>query len=263
MDIMRRFREDLRKYWKYTQYAAKSQLKSEVASSYLNWLWWILDPLLFMLVYTFIALVVFKKSVEYFPVFVFIGLTCWNFFNKCVLGSVKVVKNNRQIVTKVYIPKFLLVVQKMLVNGFKMVISFALVLIMMVIYQVPVTWKILYFFPIMLVLILLTFGFSNIMLHFGVFVDDLQNVMTVVLRLIFYMSGIFYSISHTVPEPYQTILLKCNPVAFIMDSLRRCMLYSQMPGRKLIIIWGLIGLILSFISVKIVYKYENSYVKVI
>src|SRR5699024_9189053 len=128
MDTIRRFREDLKKYWKYTRYAAKSQLKSEVASSYLNWLWWILDPLLFMLVYTFIALVVFKKSVEYFPVFVFIGLTCWNFFNKCVLGSVKVVKNNRQIVTKVYIPKFLLVVQKMLVNGFKMVISFALVL---------------------------------------------------------------------------------------------------------------------------------------
>ena len=136
-----RFKNDLQKYWKYTQYAAKSQLKSEVASSYLNWLWWILDPLLFMLVYTFIALIVFKKSVEYFPVFVFIGLTCWNFFNKCVLGSVKVVKNNRQIVTKVYIPKFLLVVQKMLVNGFKMVISFGLVIIMMVIYQVPVTWK--------------------------------------------------------------------------------------------------------------------------
>ena len=89
-----RFKNDLQKYWKYTQYAAKSQLKSEVASSYLNWLWWILDPLLFMLVYTFIALIVFKKSVEYFPVFVFIGLTCWNFFNKCVLGSVKVVKQS-------------------------------------------------------------------------------------------------------------------------------------------------------------------------
>ncbi len=172
-------------------------------------------------------------------------------------------ENNRQIVTKVYIPKFLLVVQKMLVNGFKMVISFGLVIIMMVIYQVPVTWKILYFFPLMLVLVLLTFGISNIMLHFGVFVDDLQNVMTVVLRLIFYMSGIFYSIGQTVPEPYQTILLKCNPMAFIMDSLRRCMLYSQLPGRKMLIIWGVIGLILSVISVKLVYKYENSYVKVI
>lgn len=160
----------------------------------------VLDPLLFMLVYTFIALIVFKKSVEYFPVFVFIGLTCWNFFNKCVLGSVKVVKNNRQIVTKVYIPKFLLVVQKMLVNGFKMVISFGLVIIMMVIYQVPVTWKILYFFPLMLVLVLLTFGISNIMLHFGVFVDDLQNVMTVGAASDFlHVRVSFYPLGQTVP----------------------------------------------------------------
>lgn len=258
-----RFVNDSKKYWKYTTYAAKSELKSEVASSYLNWLWWILDPLLFMLVYTFIALIVFKKSVQYFPVFVFIGLTSWNFFNKTVIGSVKLVKMNKQIVTKVYLPKFVLVLQKLMVNGFKMMVSFALVLVMMVFYKVPVTWKILYMIPLLIVLVIFTFGVSMIMLHFGVFVDDLFNVTTVLLRLLFYMSGIFYSISQTIPEPYQTLLLKCNPMAFLMDSMRRCMLYSQMPGRKLIILWGLISLIISVIAVKVVYKYENSYVKVI
>ena len=151
----------------------------------------------------------------------------------------------------------------MLVNGFKMLISFGLVLVMMVIYQVPITWRILYFIPLLLILVLLTFGISNIMLHFGVFVDDLQNVMTVVLRLIFYMSGIFYSIGQTVPEPYQTLLLKGNPVAFLMDSMRRCMLYGQLPGRKMMLVWLLAGILLSAVSVKIIYKYENSYVKVI
>lgn len=258
-----KFVNDMKKYWKYTKYAAKSELKSEVASSYLNWLWWILDPLLFMLVYTFIALIVFKKSVQYFPVFVFIGLTSWNFFNKTVIGSVKLVKMNKQIVTKVYLPKFVLVLQKLLVNGFKMIISFALVIVMMAVYKVPVTWNILYMIPLLIVLVLLTFGISNIMLHFGVFVDDLFNVMTVLLRLMFYMSGIFYSISQTVPHPYQDILLKCNPMAFLMDSMRNCMLYSHMPGRKLMLLWGLIGLIISLISIKLIYKYENSYVKVI
>ncbi|HIX59691.1 MAG TPA: ABC transporter permease [Candidatus Blautia gallistercoris] len=258
-----RFVNDLKKYWKYTKYAAKSELKSEVASSYLNWLWWILDPLLFMLVYTFIAMVVFRKSVQYFPVFVFIGLTSWNFFNKTVIGSVKLVKANKQIVTKVYLPKFVLVLQKLLVNGFKMMISFILVLIMMVIYRVPVTWNILFMIPLLMVLVILTFGVSNIMMHFGVFVDDLFNVMTVLLRLTFYMSGIFYSISQTVPEPYQTILLKCNPMAFIMDSMRNCMLYSTTPEIWLILIWGAVGVLLTVIAIRVVYKYENSYVKVI
>ena len=44
---MNRFIKDTKKYWKYTIYAAKSQLKTEVANSYLNWIWWILEPLLY------------------------------------------------------------------------------------------------------------------------------------------------------------------------------------------------------------------------
>ena len=43
----------MKKYWKYAIYSSKAQLKAEVANSYLNWLWWILDPLCFMLIYVF------------------------------------------------------------------------------------------------------------------------------------------------------------------------------------------------------------------
>ena len=259
---MKRFIVDLKKYYKYAKYSAKSDLKAEVASSYLNWLWWVLDPLLFMLVYTFIAIVVFRSGVQYFPVFVFIGLTLWNFFNKTVIGSVKIIRNNSAIVTKVYIPKFVLILQKMMVNGFKMLVSFALVIIMMGIYRIPVTWNILYMIPILLVLGILTFGICCFMLHFGVFVDDLYNVMNVVLRLVFYMSGIFYSIGDRVPEPFRSILLKCNPVSMLMESSRRCMIYSGAPYRKLIVVWGVIGVLLCTLGIKLIYKYENSYVKV-
>ena len=52
---MKRFKSDFKKYFAYAKFSARSDLKSEVASSYLNWLWWVLDPMLFMLVYTFIA----------------------------------------------------------------------------------------------------------------------------------------------------------------------------------------------------------------
>lgn len=259
---MKHFIDDLKKYFGYTKYSAKSDLKSEVASSYLNWLWWILDPLLFMLVYTFIAVIVFDSSKQFFPIFVFIGLTLWSFFNKTVIGSVKIIRNNSAIVSKVYIPKYMLIFQKMMVNGFKMMVSFALVIVMMVIWQVPVTLNILYMFPIVVVLVLITFGLSCIVLHFGVFVDDLHNVMTVVLRLMFYMSGIFYSIGDRVPEPYKSILLECNPISMLLESSRMCMLYSSVPYRKLIIFWGIVGLLLSIIGIRVIYKYENSYVKV-
>ena len=79
---MKRFIDDIKKYNKYAMYSAKSGLKSEVANSYLSWMWWILDPLLFMLVYSFISIIVFGKGEQYFPIFVFIGLSSWTFFDK-------------------------------------------------------------------------------------------------------------------------------------------------------------------------------------
>ena len=108
--MFNRFKDDLKKYWKYAIYSSKAQLKSEIANSYLNWLWWVLDPLCFMLIYVFMFGYVFKSKEQYFAIFVFVGITLWDFFNKCLLQSVKIIKNNKPIVSKVYIPKFILLV---------------------------------------------------------------------------------------------------------------------------------------------------------
>ena len=260
---MKRFLNDFKKYYKYTVYSAKSELKSEIANSHLSWLWWILDPMLFMLVYTFISVIVFSTNEKYFPVFVFIGLSSWTFFEKTVKQSVKLVSSNSAIVSKVYIPKYMLIFVKMYANGFKMLISFGLVAVMMVIYRIPVTFNILYMIPFFLLLGLITFGVSTFMLHFGVFIEDLSNVINVVLRLAFYLSGIFYSIPKRLDEPYSTILLKVNPVAFIMDALRNCMIYCKTPDAKIMILWFIVAAVLSVLGVRVIYKYENSYVKVI
>ena len=72
---MKRFWKDIKRYMPYAKYATKSGLKSEVASSHLSWLWWILDPILFMLVYWFIFMVIFGQKKEYFHIFVFVGLS--------------------------------------------------------------------------------------------------------------------------------------------------------------------------------------------
>ncbi|MBR2528350.1 MAG: ABC transporter permease [Blautia sp.] len=259
---MQRFLKDLKRFWAYTVYSAKSDLKDEVASSYLNWLWWILDPLLFMCVYTFIALAVFHQGVPYFPVFVFIGLTLWNFFDKSVLQSVKAVRNNGSVVSRVYFPKYILVINRILVNGFKMMVSFVLIVVLMLIYRVPVSLNVFYVIPILMELTLFTFGVSCIVLHFGVFIDDLYNVIQVVLKLLFYLSGVFYDISRRVEEPLNSILLDLNPVSMLMQSARQCLLYQNHPDLKLMGIHTAISFLLCIIGIKVIYQYENSYVKV-
>ena len=52
---MKRFFKDLKKYKNYILYATWAELKSEIINSYLGWLWLILEPLCFMLIYTFLA----------------------------------------------------------------------------------------------------------------------------------------------------------------------------------------------------------------
>ena len=260
---MKRLLRDLKKYRWYLLYSAKSELRAEVAGSYLNWLWWILDPLLFMLVYTFVVRVVFTAKEQYFAAFVLIGLTAWNFFNKSVQGSVNVIRKNKSVVSKIYLPKYLLVLTNMMVLAFKMAISFVLIFVLMLILRVPVTGYILHAVPILLVLLVVTFGISTIFMHFGVFVRDLYNVTALLLRLIFYMTGVFYSIPLRVPAPYGAILLRINPLAFLTESLRGALLYGAAPDYLLLGVWFVIGLALTAIGITTVYRYENSYAKVI
>lgn len=260
---MKRFFYNMRKYWNYSNYAAKSELKSEVANSYLNWLWWILDPISFMIIYTFMVQIVFKSSEPYFPVFIFVGLTCWNYFNTTVSGSVKLVSTNKAIVTKVYVPKYVLLLVKCLKNMFKMFISWVLVIVLMLIFKVPFHFTMLWWFLIIPVLFVVTFGVSTILLHFGIFVEDLFNITNIVLKLLFYLSGVFYSIGTRISGIAAGLLIKLNPIAFIMDQCRNVMIYNQLPDFKWLAIWFVAGCVLSWIGVSIIHKYENSYAKVI
>lgn len=264
---MKKFITDVKKFLNYSIYNIKAELKSEVAGSFLSWLWWILDPLLYMLVYAFVASIIFGASSKpYFLVFVFIGLNCWQFFNRVVRNSVKLVSNKKGIVTKVYIPKYMFIFEKVGTNGFKMLVSFIITAAFMVIYKVPVSFQMLWLLPLLLMLGIVAFAFSTIIMHFGVFVEDLLNIVTVGLQLVFYLSGIFYDISDRLANKYPSVcalLIYGNPVALIMTDIRNTLLYNQPPHFLALGIWLVVSLIISIIGVKIIYKYENSYVKII
>lgn len=199
-------------------------------------------------------------------VFVFIGLNCWQFFNRVVRNSVKLVSNKKSIVTKVYIPKYMFILEKIGTNGFKMLVSFVITTLFMVYYQVPLSLNMLWVVPLLIMLGIVSFAFSTIIMHFGVFVEDLLNIVTVGLQLVFYMSGIFYDIADRLATKHPTmcnILVYGNPVALIMTDIRNSLLYNQAPHFAALGIWLAICLVISVIGIKIIYRYENSYVKII
>lgn len=258
-----RFFRDLKQYTKYIWISAMSELRSEVANSYLNWLWWILEPLAFMLIYSFVFGYVLGAKEPYFELFIFIGLTLWGFFNRTIGASVRIVKQNKAIVKKVYMPKFVLVLQKMTVNFIKMLFSIGIIIVMLFYFQVPLTWVALYVIPSFITFMLFTFGFSLIIAHFGVFIEDLSNVVRIGMRMLFYISGVFFSVEKRLPDPYALWFAKFNPIAFLLTSVREPLLHAQEPNWQWLLIWFGISLLTVLLGISMVYKNENTYVKVI
>ena len=255
--------KDIKKYLPYAIWAAKADLGAEVASSYLNWLWWLIEPFCMMLIYTVIFGYVFKASEPYFPVFIFTGLTMWGFFSRSVSGSVGTVRDGKDIITKIYMPKYILLLSKMFVNGFKMMVSFGVIAAMMVVFRVPVNWNLVWAIPILIVMFLFTFGVGTIMMHYGVYVNDLGYITGIVLQMMMYLSGVFYSVAKRIPEPFGDVLESFNPLALFMSSMRSAILYCETPRIWIIAVWTLISLILIALGIFTIYSNENSYVKVI
>lgn len=264
---MKRFCSDMKKYAGYIVYAGKAELRAEVANSYLNWLWWIIEPFCFMLIYTFIFSYVFNASEQYFPVFVFIGITMWDFFNRMLTAGVVAVKSNKSIISRTYLPKYILILIKMYKNGFKMMISFVIIVIMMIVCRIRPALVMLWFIPVLLMLFTVTFGVCTFLMHFGVYVEDMAKITGIALRMLFYLTGVFYNVETRIGNRFGSaignLLTKCNPVALSLTSMRKCLLYGQIPSWKWLLAWFLVGLLISIAGVRTIYRNENSYVKVI
>lgn len=260
---MKKFFNNMKKYYKYAIRSAKAELKSEVADSRLNWLWWIIEPLAFMLIYTFVFGVVFPNNTKYFASFVMIGQAAWDFFNRMISGSSKLIINNRDLVTKVYLPKYILLFSKSLTYLFKMGISLLLAFGLMIFQGVPFSWTFILIIPIILVLYTISFGASMILMHYGVTLNDLGNLTNIGLKMVFYLSGIFYNINERLKGKLGFVLLRVNPIAFCMNELRKVTVFGKLPSIEGLLVWLIIGIILCAIGVHVIHKNENSYAKVI
>lgn len=260
---MPRILKDIKKYFRYSLISADAQLKSEVANSYLNWIWWILEPLCMMLVYAFIFGRIFGMKTENYVIFIFLGLTIFDFFSRGIKSSVKIVKRNKQIVSKVYIPKFILIMSDLFVSGFKMLICMGVVFVMMAAQGTRFSPSMLVLIPVIIDLYLFTFACCTFLAHFGVFVEDLSNTISIVLKLLFYFTGIFYSIPDRFPKEYADIVLNSYPAAKLITIARDACLEGKAGGTAYLLALFAVSAVLAAVGIHIIYKNENAYVKLI
>jgi len=258
-----RLARDWKKYREYVFYAARAELRAETANSYLNWAWWVLEPFCMMLVYTVVFGVIFRSGEPYFAVFVMTGITLWRFFAMTVQNSASLVRNHRSIVCHIYIPKQMLLLILMFRNAFKAALAFLIVFVMMAVFRVPLHPTMFLLVPGVILLFCVTYFVSCIVMHLGVRIEDMNYVSNVVLTILMFFSGTFWSIENRLPAPWGLIVSRVNPVAYAISICRNGLLYGTNSLHWTYFIWLGGALLLSLIGSWLVYRHENTYVKVI
>lgn len=251
--------KNLIKNHEYILYYSRIILKMRVAGSYLGFLWLYIDPLMFMIIYSFVVQVIFKSKMENFNVFVLIGLTSWNLFSRSILMGATAITRNKGVFEQVYFHKFVYPTIYVLSYVYEFLISFTLILAIMAFFKIPFTIHIFESIFVLIAATLYTYGCTLIVSNIGVYLFDLRNILDFSLRFLFYFTPIMWSFDAL--NIKAAIILKFNPMAVIIGSFRSCLLYGKSPVYSYLIIISVCSLILIKIGYHFISVHEDEYAR--
>lgn len=261
MNVIKKTINNFKKYREYIDYMTKCELKLQLSSKYLGTLWWILDPIFYMAAYLLIVVVIFKKGGPHYPVYIFSALISWKWTSTSINGSVGCIKKQASVLNQVYIPKFIFPYSKVSSGIVDYLFSIIILFVLMLIDNVPFTLHILEVIPIIAINYIMILGICLFIAHFGVYFQDLSNILTFGLRMWFYVSPGLYSLND-IPEKYHW-LWYLNPMTTLYNGYRNVFLYGKSPDYFALLVLLIASLIIVLLGLKTMYKYDKNYTKVI
>lgn len=235
----------LNKYKPLIHELVTRDLKIKYRRSFLGYVWSLLNPLLMMAVMSLVFSYMFRFDIPNYPLYLICGQTLWGFFNESTTAAMHSVLGNGALIRKVYIPKYIFPISRVLSSFVTMSFSLAAILIVMVVTRVPFTWKLL-LLPIPLAFLLLfCMGMGMALSAFAVYFRDVLHLYNVVMMAWMYLTPVFYPVS-ALPEKV-AFLLQFNPMYHYVTFFREVVLYGTIPAAS---VWlGTIGFALLFFSV--------------
>lgn len=196
-------------------------------SSALGVLWSFLNPLLTMMVYLIVFSMIFRSDIEYFPVYLMSGITLFNYFSECTSLGLVSITNNSSLITKVYMPKVIYPLSKVLSSGINLCISFIPLLIVMLLTGVPFHKSMLLLPLVVLFLMGFCMGMSLILATMNVFFRDTQFLWGVLITMWNFLTPIFYP--ESIIPAQLTGLYHCNPMYQIVFFMRSIIIGGVSP----------------------------------
>lgn len=206
---------------------AINDVKLRYRNSILGFFWSILEPILMLGVLYLVFTNIFNNSIENYPVYLFLGIIIWYTFSRATSMGQTSLLDKAGIVSKIYFRREIIVISSVLTSFIMMCFEFVAFSFFLVVLQFIPPSTILLLPLVLIILFVLTLGISFLLSVFTVQFRDLKFVWQIALQVGFFSVPIFYQFS-LLPEHIRKIL-ELNPLASIIDTSHRLVIYGTLP----------------------------------
>ncbi len=204
--------------------------KTKYKRSVLGILWSFLNPLLTMTVQYIVFSTIFRSDIPNFALYLLTGIVCFNFFSEASSIALMSIVGNAPLITKVYVPKYIYPLSRVLSSSINLLFSLIPLLAVMLITGAPLRPALLLLPFGLICLFLFSLGIGLLLSTAMVFFRDTQFLWGVVSMLWMYLSPIIYPES-IIPVKFLT-LYKCNPLYHIIRFIRIILMDGISPEPK-------------------------------
>ena len=214
--------------------------KANVRGTILGYLWWFIEPLMLIALYSYVVGVVFGHSGPDRILMIAIGVTLWKWWSTALSTATTSFRRYKGIVTQVKMPLSILPISE--VFGQTYLFAFGYVLLQSTLLYLGYTPDLLALLIAFIASVVTISALSLALAVLNVFVRDTAFLVGFGLRILFYLTPIIYS-ADRVPEKYQW-LVKVNPLAVLIEMYNKALVYPTSISLQ----HNIIVLCLSFIG---------------
>ncbi len=206
----------------------RTDFRLRYQGSMLGYAWSLLKPLLlFLILYVvFVRFLNLGSGVPHFPVYLLFGIVVWNFFNEMTVQSVGSIVGRGELIRKIRIPRWSIVVSSSVSALINLVLNLIVVAVFMVVDQVDIMRTYIFFPFLLLEIYLFALGLSLFLSAAYVKYRDVSYIWEVILQALFYLTPILYPISRITDVNLQKLLF-VNPMGQAIQDIRHAMITPE------------------------------------
>lgn len=233
-------------------------IKIKYRRSVLGVLWTLLNPLFMMIILSIVFSNIFKFEVENFPLYVLSGQVIFNFFNDATTNSMTSIISSASLIKKVYVPKYLFVLSRVVSSVINLMAAFTALLLVMVATRIELHWTaFLAFIPLFMV-VGFSLGVGLILAALTVKFRDIMHLYSVFTTGLMYLTPIIYPMN-ILPERIKQVVM-LNPLTNYLIMFRNLMLNNTLPSWSSILIGIVEMVIVLILGVYVFYKKQDEFI---